>query len=116
MLALGALLSALGYCGVETIVVNAAGCGAMMKEYAHLLADDPALHLGAELLGGEEHQAEVALEARPGDHRALAPQPPDLLGEVAAQQVSNARIIVDDGLNWVTRPAAWWRAPRPARG
>lgn len=25
----------------ETIVVNAAGCGAMLKEYAHLLADDP---------------------------------------------------------------------------
>ena len=28
--------------GAETIAVNAAGCGAMMKEYAQLLADDPA--------------------------------------------------------------------------
>ncbi|MGH7617870.1 MAG: (Fe-S)-binding protein [Gemmatimonadaceae bacterium] len=28
--------------GVEHICVNAAGCGAMMKEYAHLLADDRA--------------------------------------------------------------------------
>ena len=27
--------------GAEYIVVNAAGCGAMMKEYGHLLADDP---------------------------------------------------------------------------
>jgi glycolate oxidase iron-sulfur subunit len=27
--------------GAEFIVVNAAGCGAMMKEYGHLLADDP---------------------------------------------------------------------------
>ena len=27
--------------GAELIGVNAAGCGAMMKEYAHLLADDP---------------------------------------------------------------------------
>ena len=27
--------------GVDYICVNAAGCGAMMKEYAHLLADDP---------------------------------------------------------------------------
>ena len=27
--------------GAEYIVVNAAGCGAMMKEYAHLLADEP---------------------------------------------------------------------------
>jgi glycolate oxidase iron-sulfur subunit len=28
--------------GADAIVVNAAGCGAMIKEYAHLLADDPA--------------------------------------------------------------------------
>jgi glycolate oxidase iron-sulfur subunit len=27
--------------GADFIAVNAAGCGAMMKEYAHLLADDP---------------------------------------------------------------------------
>lgn len=27
--------------GVETVIVNAAGCGAMLKEYGHLLADDP---------------------------------------------------------------------------
>ncbi len=28
--------------GQDAIVVNAAGCGAMLKEYGHLLADDPA--------------------------------------------------------------------------
>jgi glycolate oxidase iron-sulfur subunit len=28
--------------GVETVVVNAAGCGSSMKEYAELLRDDPA--------------------------------------------------------------------------
>ena len=27
---------------VDTIVINAAGCGSTMKEYAHLLRDDPA--------------------------------------------------------------------------
>jgi glycolate oxidase iron-sulfur subunit len=27
--------------GVDTVVVNAAGCGSTMKEYAHLLRDDP---------------------------------------------------------------------------
>lgn len=27
--------------GVESVIVNAAGCGAAMKEYAHLLRDDP---------------------------------------------------------------------------
>jgi glycolate oxidase iron-sulfur subunit len=30
-----------GRSGVDLIVVNAAGCGAAMKEYGHLLADDP---------------------------------------------------------------------------
>jgi glycolate oxidase iron-sulfur subunit len=29
-------------CGVETVVINAAGCGSAMKEYGHLLRDDPA--------------------------------------------------------------------------
>jgi glycolate oxidase iron-sulfur subunit len=28
--------------GADVIAVNAAGCGAMMKEYGHILADDPA--------------------------------------------------------------------------
>ena len=28
--------------GVESVVINAAGCGSTMKEYGHLLADDPA--------------------------------------------------------------------------
>ena len=28
--------------GVDAVIVNAAGCGSAMKEYAHLLADDPA--------------------------------------------------------------------------
>lgn len=28
--------------GVETVVINSAGCGSSMKEYAELLADDPA--------------------------------------------------------------------------
>ena len=28
--------------GADVIAVNSAGCGAMMKEYSHLLADDPA--------------------------------------------------------------------------
>ena len=33
--------------GVDAIVVDAAGCGAHMKEYGHLLADDPAWHARA---------------------------------------------------------------------
>ncbi|MEP6732642.1 MAG: heterodisulfide reductase-related iron-sulfur binding cluster [bacterium] len=33
--------------GADVIAVNAAGCGAMMKEYGHILADDPAWHARA---------------------------------------------------------------------
>jgi glycolate oxidase iron-sulfur subunit len=33
--------------GVETVVVNAAGCGSSMKEYTDLLSDDPAYAEGA---------------------------------------------------------------------
>ena len=37
-----ALIDAFESTGVEHVVVNAAGCGSSMKEYADLLADDPA--------------------------------------------------------------------------
>ncbi len=37
-----ALVDAFEDAGVEHVVVNAAGCGSTMKEYAELLADDPA--------------------------------------------------------------------------
>ena len=37
-----ALIDAFDEAGVEHVVVNAAGCGSTMKEYAHLLRDDPA--------------------------------------------------------------------------
>lgn len=33
--------------GADVIAVNAAGCGAMMKDYGHILADDPAWHARA---------------------------------------------------------------------
>lgn len=36
-----ALIDSFSEAGVERIVVNSAGCGSTMKDYAHLLADDP---------------------------------------------------------------------------
>nr|WP_127128447.1 heterodisulfide reductase-related iron-sulfur binding cluster [Georgenia sp. SYP-B2076] len=36
-----ALIDAFAGAGVERVVVNSAGCGSTMKDYAHLLADDP---------------------------------------------------------------------------
>jgi len=35
-------IEVLGGSDVDAIIVNAAGCGAMLKEYGHLLGDDPA--------------------------------------------------------------------------
>jgi glycolate oxidase iron-sulfur subunit len=37
--------------GVDAVIVNAAGCGATMKEYGHLLHDDPAYAEKAERFG-----------------------------------------------------------------
>ncbi|HET6782157.1 MAG TPA: heterodisulfide reductase-related iron-sulfur binding cluster, partial [bacterium] len=37
--------------GVDAVIVNAAGCGATMKEYGHLLRDDPAYREKAEQVG-----------------------------------------------------------------
>jgi glycolate oxidase iron-sulfur subunit len=37
--------------GAEFVAVNAAGCGAIMKEYGHLLKDDPEWHERAEKMG-----------------------------------------------------------------
>ena len=39
--------------GVDTIVVNSAGCGSAMKEYGELLAGDPAWEARAEALAGK---------------------------------------------------------------
>jgi glycolate oxidase iron-sulfur subunit len=36
-----ALIDVFEQCKVDTIIVNSAGCGSTMKEYAHLLRDDP---------------------------------------------------------------------------
>ena len=34
---------------IDAIIVNAAGCGAMLKDYGHLLADDPARNFAAKV-------------------------------------------------------------------
>lgn len=55
--------------GADLIAVNAAGCGAMMKEYGHLLHDDPAWHGRAERLAARVRDVSELLAAagpRPG--------------------------------------------------
>jgi glycolate oxidase iron-sulfur subunit len=51
---------------VEAVVVNAAGCGAVLKDYGHLLADDPAYAeraaaLAARVRDVSEYLAEIGL-------------------------------------------------------
>jgi glycolate oxidase iron-sulfur subunit len=58
--------------GADVIVVNAAGCGAMMKEYAQLLSDDPAWHERAVHVAGRVRDvSEVLAEAGPVPGGAL---------------------------------------------
>lgn len=62
---------------VDAFIVNAAGCGAHLKEYGWLLKDDPQWHARAERFASRvrdatEHLAAVGLVARPGALRARA--------------------------------------------
>jgi glycolate oxidase iron-sulfur subunit len=49
--------------GAEHIAVNSAGCGAMMKEYGHLLHDDPAWAARASALAAKVRDASELLAA-----------------------------------------------------
>ena len=60
--------------GADYIVANAAGCGAMMKEYAALLVDDPDWHERAEALAARVRDVSELLAAagpRPGGELPL---------------------------------------------
>ena len=51
---------------VDTIVINAAGCGSAMKRYGHLLRDDPKYKSRAEAFAGKcRDVSEVLLELEP---------------------------------------------------
>lgn len=45
-------MAEIGSAGLDAIVVNASGCGVMMKDYWHLLADDPAYADSARRIAG----------------------------------------------------------------
>ena len=49
--------------GARYVVTNSAGCGAMMKEYGHLLAEDPAWHARAEAIAARVRDASELLAA-----------------------------------------------------
>ena len=70
-------IAALEKLDVDAFIVNAAGCGAHLKEYGWLLKDDPSWRERAERFAvrvrdASEHLADVGLVARPGALRARA--------------------------------------------
>ncbi|MES2390457.1 MAG: heterodisulfide reductase-related iron-sulfur binding cluster [Acidobacteriota bacterium] len=50
---------------VDTIVINSAGCGSTMKEYGHLLRDDPEWHARAEAFSARCKDISEILAAHP---------------------------------------------------
>lgn len=60
--------------GVETIVTNAAGCGSNVKEYGHLLRDDPQYAARAKLFAAKcKDITEVLAELEPRAQRSILP-------------------------------------------
>jgi glycolate oxidase iron-sulfur subunit len=102
-----ALVDAFEESGVERVVVNAAGCGSTMKEYADLLADDPGYALRAsrfadmvrdvsELLSelgpvAPRHPLPVTVAYHDACHlghaQGVRRQPRELLGQIPGLQV-----------------------------
>jgi glycolate oxidase iron-sulfur subunit len=70
-------IAALEALEADAFIVNAAGCGAHLKEYGWLLKDDPAWRergerFSSRVRDASEHLANVGLVARPGMLRATA--------------------------------------------
>ena len=58
--------------GADYIAVNAAGCGAMIKEYGHLLADDPRFARRAQVIASKARDvSELLAAAGPAEGGAL---------------------------------------------
>lgn len=108
-------LAALGDLEADAIVVNAAGCGAAMKEYGWLLRDDPewsarAARFSARVRDASEYLGAVGLVATPGPLplRVTYDDPCHLLHgqRVAAQPRALLRSI--PGIDLLPLPEADW--------
>jgi glycolate oxidase iron-sulfur subunit len=89
------------------IAVNAAGCGAMLKEYAHLLQDEPAWHArAAEIAARTRDATELLAEAGPKSaslptHVRITYDAPCHLQH--AQRLTNPPLAVLNAIGNVTR-------------
>ncbi len=66
--------------GVEAIVMTASGCGAAVKEYAHLLSHDPAYAAKAEKISAMTRDVSEVIDA---EHARIEPVPGTRGGRVA---------------------------------
>ena len=89
------------------IAVNAAGCGAMLKEYAHLLHDDPVWHARAAAVGARARDATELLAAA-GPKRAALNTPLRVTYDAPchlqhAQRLTSPPLTVLDAIGNLTR-------------
>ena len=101
--------------GVDAFIVNAAGCGANLKEYGWLLREDPVWHDRAERFSGRvkdaiEFLADLGLSAQPGplEGRVTYDDPCHLLHGQKVKAQPRTLIQAIPGLTFVELPEADW--------
>ncbi len=100
---------------VDAIVVNAAGCGANLKEYGWLLREDPDWHERAERFSGQvkdaiEYLAALGLSATPGtlDATVTYDDPCHLLHGQKVREQPRALLRAIPGIRFVELGEADW--------
>ena len=101
--------------GVDAVIVNAAGCGAAMKEYGWLLKDDPewsarAAALAAKVKDATEFLGDLGLAERPGTLRGKVTwdDPCHLLHGQKIREQPRALLAAIPGLEIVPLAEADW--------
>jgi glycolate oxidase iron-sulfur subunit len=101
--------------GVDAVIVNAAGCGAAMKEYGWLLKDDPewstrAAAFAAKVKDATEYLADLGVRERPDGLRARATwdDPCHLLHGQKVREQPRALLAAIPGLEVVPLAEADW--------
>jgi glycolate oxidase iron-sulfur subunit len=108
-------IDAFGALGVDTVIVNSAGCGAMLKEYGDLLADDPvyatrATAFSRQVRDVSEFLAGLSLNTEMGELslRAVYADPCHLLHGQGISREPRQLLQQIPGLNLVSFDEADW--------